>query len=127
MAKQKKQKKQKKIFPRVPVCFLIFFVFAVMLSCGPAWARRKADNALEQRWERSGNSSLSSVEGGIEDVTFRSIEVAGNFYAFDGVPISNEQGKAASPAQFIRGREVQLFFRRGVLIGITVFEHRVIQ
>ena len=117
-------KKQKKIFSQVPVCLVI--LFAVMLSCGPAWARRKADTAREQKWEeRSGG--ISMITGHIEAVTSRSIEVAGNFYTFDGVPISNEQGKASSPAQLISGREVKLFFRRGVLMGIMVVEHRFIQ
>ncbi len=117
-------KKRAAVFSNALVCFLI--ALAAALSCGQASAaRRKANTTYGQERDRSGRTVM--VSGHIEDVTSQAIEVNGNYYDFAGAPIVNARGQAASPAQFIRGRVVKLFFHRNVLNGITVFEHPRIQ
>ncbi len=120
----KRKKKNVSVFPYALVCFLI--ALAAALSCGQAHAaRREPDTAREHEWGR--RSHVVMVAGHIEDVTAQGIEVKGNYYDFAGAPIVNAHGQAVSQAQLIRGREVKLFFRRGVLNGIMVFEHPMVQ
>ena len=115
-----------KFSPGLTVCFPVLFLFAVALSCGPAAAAvRKAKNAHEQGWQRQDKTVL--IEGHIENVTPRAVEVAGQYYVFSGVPVLNERGQASSPAQFIRGREIKLFLSDGVLNRIIVYENLVVQ
>ncbi|MDA8388931.1 MAG: hypothetical protein M0Z58_09765 [Nitrospiraceae bacterium] len=103
------------------VCFLAFFFFFFFFLF-PAFHGAPASARTIGGWQRT-----TMVEGHIEDVTFQAIRVRGNYYYFTGVPIKDAEGRNAAPHQLIKGREVKLFFRGGVINEIMVFEHPALQ